>query len=177
MKKLLFITTILLLLVGCKKNCSIETNQEEQSCYKTTDLGIDQMSRFSYLWYNSQGNIDLNKSGRWVWNERNDTIELRGGLEGPLEIIIFFKKNDNKCLDFLVSKGVEWEDNIILDAETGEIIGPVVYVTNFYNLDFIVQEYIPNEKLVARIGNRNIWIDFTPDNHLPYLNDFNLQSH
>lgn len=175
MKKTSIITLILLLFTffSCKKETTCPIEQEQSNC-ETTELGINEMSKFSFLdeWgVDENGNpiIDYGNSSRWYWSEVNDTIIITGATSYELfETQFFFKKNEDKCVDYLFTRSIMAYDNVIV----GE---PEFGIEDFYDFYFILQEYSPDDKIVGFVTPNGtsgipIWVDFDLDNYLldPY---------
>ena len=174
MKRFIYLVFMFLIIGSCTKD---EEQVCELSC-ETQNLKINELSRFSYFKYiNIDGEelIDHVNSYRWDWKINNDTIEIAGnfdsGGEGSFTRHIFLKKNDENCIDFLFARSVSFDDGgVILDDETGEIIQHGFTWFDYYDLDFTIQEYVEDEKLVGQVGGFNFWMEFTPDVHrlIPY---------
>ena len=162
MKKTLFFIALTFLFLGCSSDDD-PTHEEILAC-ETQELGIDELSKFSEIVYTPTGDIHHEWSHRWLWKIENDTIEISGSSFRLYETSHFLlKKNEENCVDFLFARDIFFDDNINLDEETGEVISGGYSWNTFYDSEFIIQEYIENERLVCKVDNVTIWMDFTLD--------------
>jgi len=156
MKKYIYLTlfTIFLLLNSCKKN-SCENNYP--SYCDTQNLGITTFHKLSFPGYGSRN--------RWTWTKHNDTIEIVGPAPHLKKYYHFyFKKNTNHCIDLLFCRVVEYDYNdIVQDIDTGELIQSGYTVTDYYNQELKLQDYIEDELLVGQIMEKKFWMEFTID--------------
>lgn len=176
--KYLFITLGLLLFFSCKKECSIQQEQETQSYCETTDLGIDEMSRFSSIGQYPDGSYNFENAIRWRWAEINDTIIIDGSIDptGEFTDQFFFKKNDQGCIDYLFARSI-WYNDYVPNGQN-----PYV-VDESHDFNFILQEYNEGDKVVGRVVIRtyididiDLWVDFDLNNRFYnpyYYNDTN----
>lgn len=158
------IVVLTLLFVSCSKEKPILEEEVTVGC-QTSDLSIDELSKFSSKVYNNTDNsINEELSSKWSWRIKNDTIEVSGKYFTLYNTSHFlFLKNDENCLDFLMRRYRSYDDNIIIDSDTGNVISGGEQWSDSYSLPFEVQEYIDGERLVCKVGNTKIWIDFTSD--------------
>lgn len=167
-KFLLFSIMILMINISCNK---IEKSPDVACGCDTVDLGIDTTYRYTTLdippW-------ETNTNGYlWTWTKRHDTIQVGGyydnGGEGGGSIHMFFKKNDTDCVDFLFVRYIEYEDALVLDADTNELISPWYYMDVFYNgtVTLQIQEYVEDSIFVGQVGNIKFWMEFKPEYEHP----------
>ncbi len=170
MKKFICLFVLTIFVFSCSNDdCDIQ-NIDDNLC-GGQNLGIDQMARFSTIIYIN--NIFFpSESPRWEWSTYNDTIEVGGiikifGLPDSTKHI-FFKKNGN-CLDYLSSRDVYFDDNVVFD-ENGNIISGGYSWSNYNDLQFKLQKYNLNKIVIGEVSNTKFWMEFTPDVHrtIPY---------
>lgn len=153
------IVVLTLLFVSCSKEDSLV------NC-ETSDLGIDELSKYSFINYTTIDGVKViseYNTYRWDWMVKNDTIEISGARYYDALNHVYLKKEGN-CVKFLFARNVFFDDGgVILDADTGEVINSGFSWNTYNDLDFKIQEYIEDEKLVFSIEGVNYWIDFTLD--------------
>ena len=167
MKKTLLFIALTFLFLRCSSDDDVI--QEEVLACETRELGIDELGKFSgYYYINNNGNFELDTeaSTRWLWSVSNDTIQVSGvtePYEGSVSSHIFLKKNEENCVDFLFVREVYFDDNIVIDEETNEIISGGYSWSTLCQLFFDIQEYIEDERLLFKLQNKPVWIDFSDE--------------
>ena len=170
MKKFICLFVLTIFVFSCSNDdCDIQ-NIDDNLC-GGQNLGIDELGRFSFLFYtpvNGVYVIEQSYSKRWNWKIYNDTIEVAGDISNFSTRHIFFKKNGN-CIDYLSSRDVYFDDNIVFD-ENGNIISGGYSWSNYNDLQFKLQKYNLNKILIGEVSNTKFWMEFTPDVHrtIPY---------
>ena len=166
---ILFTIMALMINISCNK---IEKSPEEACGCDTVELGIDTTYKHTPTTiYQMNGDVILSDA-LWTWTKRHDTIQVGGyydnGGEGGGSIHMFFKKNNNGCVDFLFVRYIEYEDNIQLDVN-GNLIAPWYYMDVFYNgtVTLQIQEYVEDSIFVGQVGNIKFWMEFKPEYEHP----------
>ncbi len=164
---IILLITGMLFLQNCKRN-----NQEETSCNcPTSNLGITQANRL--LFPNQPANV-LPESPIWQWNKHLDTLRIAvdmptGGESG--ERLTFFFKIENDCPRFIKMVDIYSDDEVVIDADTGEVIYGGDSVTTSTLPNFELQEWTEQDRIVGEYYFTNssnaykFWVDFTPQYH------------
>ena len=166
--------TFLVLLVVFFGSCN--DKDDSLSICKTEDLGITQLSKYTYVTYQTiNGNqvIDDANSYKWEWKTYNDTIEITGWCapgDGYTAIHEFFKK-DKGCMKYLSSRWVYHSDTGSNLDNWGLSFKDTIYPS------FRIQEYIEDEKFIAEVAGNQFdifvfWMEFNPENHHPAPYDY-----
>ncbi|WP_223033291.1 hypothetical protein [Hanstruepera marina] len=167
MKKLLFIFCLSLLLFNCQND---DDNQEnsivpEETCeMQFDDLGLTEAHAI-VIPEQHENPSAINDNTPWKARYSENIVELsyeRGYSPESHGNVIFVFKKINNCIKF------DYRYEVVMGGITPSINRVYEYFTEH---DFIIQEYIPDEKLVGRligeydgeIHNIDFWIDFTTD--------------
>lgn len=165
MNKIFIVVLILLVVSSCSEE-KINLDEQVAEC-EMSDLDIDELNKFSFISYLTMGGVDVfsSQSSRWYWTVKNDTIEVSGVRDryGYSTSHIFLKKEDN-CIKPLFVRNVKFNRaKVLVDSATGEVIDSGYSWSEDYDFNFKTQESIQDKRLVFKIGEIKVWIDFTLD--------------
>ncbi|WP_223033292.1 hypothetical protein [Hanstruepera marina] len=164
MKKILPFIGIVLLCLNCQNDDDNQDNSsipEEETCeMQFDDLGLTESNAFITFTYSG-----ISENVAWTARYSENTVELSyndycGDECNSKNIFIFKKLND--CIKYDYSYSVNNEHST----------GGYSWIEEYFSEhDFIIQEYLPDERLVGRLVtdnfgiNENIdfWIDLTTD--------------
>lgn len=170
------------MIYSCNSDDTQEVQQETKLC-GATDLGIDEMSMYSAINFEIETETEMvfspTLSSKWNWRVIDGVIEVFGTTTtyypGALPDSyyyeqMYFKKNEDNCIEFLRRVSFENQDGVWYD----EVLDMHISITYWENPgdEFYVQEYVEENRLVGKIkksrnGDIDFWIEFNEENHNP----------
>ncbi|NPA46127.1 MAG: hypothetical protein GXO24_02815 [Chlorobi bacterium] len=158
-KTVLFLLPFLSVFMSCHRTEPVVSRCD------TTDLGLDTTFQYSTWDFNDSG--DVIGVDKWKWGVKGDTLIICGNEgfaygEDSYQYGFYFVPHD-ACIDYVKTSLDYMSDEIIIDANTGEVISGIDY-EEYTEGPFRIQEYEPGVRLVAQVGPHRFWVEFEREN-------------